>query len=49
MKQLKKSKACVTEVFREKILICATGSDIVSEVVEEALMPRTKAKSQSLH
>jgi hypothetical protein len=38
MKQLKKRKACATEAIREKVLIRAAERDIVSEVVEEALI-----------
>jgi len=44
MKQLKESKPCVAEVFGEKILVRAVERDIVSEVVEEALVRRAKAK-----
>jgi hypothetical protein len=44
MKKPKESKLCTAEVFREKILIRAAERDIVSEVVEEALIPRPKAK-----
>lgn len=44
MKVPRKTRSYVTEILREKILIDATERDIVSEVVEEALAPHTKAK-----
>jgi len=48
MKQFKDNKLRMTEAFREKILIYAVKRDIVSEVVEEALVPHTKTKPQNL-
>ena len=44
MKAPRKTRSYVTALLREKILINATERDIVSETVEEALAPRTKAK-----
>ncbi len=48
MKQFKDNKLRMTEAFREKILMYAVKRDIVSEVVEEALVPHTKTKPQNL-
>jgi hypothetical protein len=44
MKELRKKRSYITAILREKILIDATENDIVSETVEEALAPHTKAK-----
>ena len=40
----KKNPPCATETCKEKIVIVAAERDLVSETIEEALVPRNGSK-----
>ena len=44
MREQKKDTPCATETYGEKIVAVAAERDIVSETIEEALVPRTGSK-----
>jgi hypothetical protein len=44
MREQKKNQLYTTETCGEKIVIVAAERDIVSETIEEALVPRTRSK-----
>jgi hypothetical protein len=44
MREQKKNPACATETYGEKIVVVAAERDIVSETIEEALVPRIGSK-----
>jgi hypothetical protein len=44
MREQKKNQSYAIETGREKIVIVAAERDVVSETIEEALVPRTGSK-----